>query len=89
MFSKELAELDKNTVQLMIDEMQDELDEKNNTLAEIKKQLSDKEDAISEIKKTLSDKEVAISEKDQLIEDLTKKLQSLTEQLQERPTDIH
>lgn len=89
MFSKELAELDKNTVQLMIDEMQDELDEKNNTLAEIKKQLSDKEDAISEIKKTLSDKEVAISEKDQLIEDLTKKLQILTEQLQERPTDIH
>lgn len=75
MFSKELAELDKNTVQLMIDEMQDELDEKNNTLAEIKKQLSDKEDAISE--------------KDQLIEDLTQKLQSLTEQLQERQTDIH
>ena len=28
MFSKELAELDKNTVQYMIDEMQDKIDEK-------------------------------------------------------------
>lgn len=62
---------------------------KEDAISEIKKTLSDKEDAISEIQKTLSDKEVAISEKDQLIEDLTKKLQSLTEQLQERPTDIH
>lgn len=31
MFSKELAELDRNTVQLMIDEMQDEINEQKKT----------------------------------------------------------
>ena len=32
MFSKELAELDKNTVQYMIDEMQDKIDEQERTI---------------------------------------------------------
>ena len=62
MFSKELAELDKNTVQLMIDEMQDELDEKNDILAEMKIQISEKDNAISEIRTKLSEKDNAISE---------------------------
>lgn len=70
MFSKELAELDKNTVQLMIDEMQDELDEKNDILAEMKIQISEKDNAISE--------------KDHLINELKQKLQRLTEELQNR-----
>ena len=69
MFSKELAELDKNTVQLMIDEMQDELDEKNDILAEMKIQISEKDNAISEIRTKLSEKDNAISEKDHLIDD--------------------
>lgn len=75
MFSKELAELDKNTVQLMIDEMQDELDEKNSILAEMKSTISEKDIAISEIQSILSEKE-------QLIEDLTQKIKLLTKQLQ-------
>lgn len=32
MFSKELLELDKNTVQYMIDEMQDEIDRQQNEI---------------------------------------------------------
>ena len=47
MFSKELLELDRNTVQLMIDEMQDEIDsqkvqlqEKDAYIAELKAQLA-------------------------------------------------
>ena len=36
MFSKELAELDKNTVQYMIDEMQDKIDAQANTIEEQK-----------------------------------------------------
>ena len=84
MFSKELAELDKNTVQLMIDEMQDELDEKNDILAEMKIQISEKDNAISEIRTKLSEKDNAISEKDHLIDELTQKLQRLTEELQNR-----
>ena len=84
MFSKELAELDKNTVQLMIDEMRDELDEKNDILAEMKIQISEKDNAISEIRTKLSEKDNAISEKDHLINELKQKLQRLTEELQNR-----
>lgn len=84
MFSKELAKLDKNTVQLMIDEMQDELDEKNDILAEMKIQISEKDNAISEIQTKLSEKDNTISEKDHLIDELTQKLQRLTEELQNR-----
>ena len=39
MFSKELLELDRNTVQLMIDEMQDEINVQKNQLEEQRKQL--------------------------------------------------
>ena len=39
MFSKELQELDENTVQYMIDEMQDQIEEKDNQLQEKDKQI--------------------------------------------------
>ena len=43
MFSKELLELDRNTVQLMIDEMQDEIDSQKIQLDEQKEQLQEKD----------------------------------------------
>ncbi len=46
MFSKELAELDKNTVQYMIDEMQSEIDG-------MKQQLDDKDNEIALLKEQL------------------------------------
>ena len=42
MFSKELAELDRNTVQYMIDEMQDEIDGMQSEINGMKEQLNDK-----------------------------------------------
>lgn len=39
MFSKELAELDRNTVQLMIDEMEEELESKSKELESKSKEL--------------------------------------------------
>ena len=39
MFSKELQELDENTVQYMIDEMQDQIEEKDEQLQEKDKQI--------------------------------------------------
>ncbi len=47
MFSKELLELDRNTVQYMIDEMQDELDIQKNTIKEQKELISKQTDTIS------------------------------------------
>lgn len=46
MFSKELLELDKNTVQLMIDEMQDEIDSQRERLQEKDVQLREGEQAL-------------------------------------------
>ena len=60
MFSKELAELDKNTVQYMIDEMQSEidgmkqqLDGKDSKIHGMKQQLDDKDNEIALLKEQL------------------------------------
>lgn len=44
MFSKELLELDRNTVQLMIDEMQEEIDSQKAYIAELEAQLAQKQE---------------------------------------------
>lgn len=69
MFSRELYELDKNTVQLMIDEMQDEINEQKALLS--KQQL------------TLSEKEQILSEKDVLIKKQQAALESQKQQIKE------
>ena len=43
MFSKELKELDRNTVQYMIDEMQEEIDGKQEEINEQRRKLDEKE----------------------------------------------
>ena len=60
MFSKELKELDQNTVQLMIDEMQEEIDSQKRALSskdvEIesqRKELESKDDRIRELEEKL------------------------------------
>ena len=53
MFSKELAELDKNTVQYMIDEMQDTIDEQNCTINEMRNILNEQTQTILAMQKEL------------------------------------
>ena len=53
MFSKELKELDQNTVQLMIDEMQKELDAKDVEIENQKKELESKDNRIRELEEKL------------------------------------
>ena len=48
MFSKELYELDKNTVQYMMDEMQEEIDRRNADFEEKKKELQEMKDMLEE-----------------------------------------
>ena len=64
MFSKELRELDRNTVQYMIDVMQDEIDASKKLLEEQGKQLSEKDLQLSEKDMQLSEKDSQLSEKD-------------------------
>ena len=54
MFSKELLELDRNTVQLMIDEMQDEIDSQKVQLQEKDEQLQEKDAYIAELEAQLA-----------------------------------
>ena len=57
MFSKELRELDRNTVQYMIDVMQDEIDASKKMLSEKDKQLSEQSQQLSEQSQQLSEQE--------------------------------
>ena len=76
MFSKELAELDKNTVQYMIDEMQSEIDG-------MKQQLDDKDSKIHGMKKQLNDKDDTINLKDNIITEKDNEIALLRKQLEE------
>ena len=53
MFSKELKELDQNTVQLMIEEIQEELDAKDVEIKTQKKELESKDNRIRELEEKL------------------------------------
>lgn len=53
MFSKELKELDQNTVQLMIDEMQEELDAKDVEIESQRKELESRGNRIRELEEKL------------------------------------
>lgn len=64
MFSKELSQLDKNTVQYMIDEMQTEIDG-------MKHELEEKDNVIVNV---INEKDSIISEKDKEIARLKRKL---------------
>lgn len=63
LFSKELEELDKNTVQYMIDEMQEELDAQKRQLAEKDTQLTEKDQQLDAQKRRIAELEQMINDK--------------------------
>ena len=69
MFSKELLEMDRNTVELMIDEMQDEIKQQKETIQE-------KDDALKE-------KDKALQQKDSELQEMQQKMKELQEQLEQ------
>ena len=56
MFSKELQELDRNTVQYMIDEMQEVIDAQKEIIRQRESALADKERELAELKVRLDGK---------------------------------
>lgn len=50
MFSKELAELDRNTVQLMIDDMQDEIRDKDREISSQKQEIDNQKQQLAQAK---------------------------------------
>ena len=69
MFSKELLEMDRNTVELMIDEMQDEIKQQKETIQE-------KDEALKE-------KDEALQQKDSELQEMQQKMKELQEQLEQ------
>ena len=62
MFSKELQELDRNTVQYMIDEMQDTINAQGNTISEQQSTISELGDTLHERENTINEQENTINE---------------------------
>ena len=69
MFSEELYELDKNTVQYMIDEMQDTIDEQKKTIDEQKDIIDKQNQVVNQTLKKSIRKIIMLQRKNQLPEE--------------------
>ncbi|MCD8104116.1 MAG: PD-(D/E)XK nuclease family transposase [Lachnospiraceae bacterium] len=76
LFSDELKILDQNTVQYMMDEMQDEIDAKRETIAEQDSTIASQKDTIAEQKDTIAEQKDTIAEQEALIAELRKELEN-------------
>ena len=95
MFSKELAELDKNTVQYMIDEMQNEidgmkeqLDDKDSKIHGMKQQLTNKDNKIHGMKQQLTNKDSKIHGMKQQLTNKDSKIHGMEQQLDDKDNEI-
>lgn len=70
MWSKELQQLDKNTVQYMIDEMQDTIDEQKSTIKTQQGKIETQQGKIETQQDTILAQQKALDEKDKLIQKL-------------------
>ena len=64
LFSKELLEMDRNTVKLMIDEMQEELQKQGQTIEEQGQTIEEQEQTIEEQAREIMEQEQKLAEKD-------------------------
>ena len=80
MFSKELQELDRNTVQLMIDEMQEDLKQKGKELDLINQKLGEKNQELDEKYQELDEKNQELNEKNQELQAALARIRELEEE---------
>ena len=83
MFSKELKELDQNTVLLMIDEMQEEIDSQKRALSSKDAELESKDVEIESQKKEIEFKDEKLASKDVEIKSQRKELESKDNRIRE------
>ena len=87
LFSKELLEMDRNTVRLMIDEMQEEIDGMHEELDGVQDELEKKAQELDEMQEKLEEKSMALKEKvailgekDQELKEKDKEIESVKQQ---------
>lgn len=88
MFSEELLELDRNTTQLMIDEMQEEIEQKRAELGEKKVELEEQRAELSKKKEELEAKKAELNEKKEELEKKKTELGERNQQLNEKKTEL-
>ena len=81
MFSKELLELDKNTVQYMIDEMQETIDSQQNQLIEKQSLLDEKQNQLNESQYLLDKKQQTIASQQNEINEMKQLLNEAMEKI--------
>ena len=88
MFSEELLELDRNTTQLMIDEMQEEIEQKSAELGEKKEELEEKKTELEAKKVELSKKKEELEKKKTELEEKKAELGERNQQLNEKKAEL-
>lgn len=88
MFSKELQQLDRNTVQYMIDEMQDELDAKLKELQESEEKLEEQKEKLEAQQGKLEEQQGKLEEQQGKLEEQQGKLEAQQEKLEEQQNTI-
>ncbi len=88
MFSKELQELDRNTVQLMIDEMQEDLKQKGKELDLINQELDEKNQELDEKNQELDEKNQELDEKNQELDEKNQELDEKNQELDEKSREL-
>lgn len=88
MFSKELQQLDKNTVQYMMDEMQEEIDRKRAELAEMNRELASKDEELVTKEKELASKDEELVTKEKELASKGKELIAKNKELTAKDTEL-
>ena len=83
MFSEELRELDRNTVQYMIDDMKDEIDAQKQDLKEQKDLLNQKDDTINAQKNTIDVQKETITEQGELLSQKDGRIKAQNKEIEE------
>lgn len=80
-FSEELLELDRNTVQYMIEEQEKQIQKNEQKIQENKQRLQEKQQQLRDSKQQLQEKQQQLQEKDDLIRQMQQQIDDLTRQL--------
>ena len=81
MFSEELRELDRNTVQYMIDDMKDEIDAQKSTIHAQKETIAEQGELLNQKDSTISTQKGMIEAQNKEIEELKRQLAQLQTEL--------
>ena len=82
-FSEELRILDRNTVQYMIDEMQEKIDEMSDTISNLQEEIDDKQFKLDEKQSQLDEKQSQLDEKQSQLDEKNLLLQKQQQRLED------